>query len=201
MRAFASSLALVVALLACTEAPRTYTTPSPGYCATGGSRDCFCDGGIGRGACDTTGRLGPCVCEASQTLRTRRPCACRTGCCSAAICRAGGTDDACGLDGADCVRCAAGEACVARRCVARASSGLSLVIVSARIPTYVPFERTTLGWSWWDLGPRPPGASNTSPEIASQAPDPYVREASGRFRTVIAWNTYSPTWDEVVATG
>lgn len=90
---------------------------------------------------------------------------------------------------------------MARRCVARASSGLSLAIVSARVPTYVTFERPVLHWSWWDAGPLTPGGYRTSPEIASRAPDPYVRDASGRFRTVTAWNTYAPTWDEVVATG
>lgn len=155
-------------------------------CFRGQSVSCACDGGRGVRTCDTDGEWGECGC--SSVRRYDGACICTNGCCDVGACQVGNADEACGGDRQPCLRCGEGELCVGRRCVTAPATGLTLRVVSASVPSFDPLKP---GCSTWDCNLDPTGV----------APDVFVRERTGRFRTAVAWNLYAPIWDEAVASG
>ncbi len=161
---------------------------APPGCRLGESRVCTCERQWGRQSCVGVGSWGACACPISLPRGDGgTDCPCADGCCGDGVCRVGSSPDACGPIGQVCASCAAGEVCLGQRCRPASPSGLSLVIVSASLPSYDPTKR---GCSNWDC------FTGTD-----SAPDAFVRSTDGRFRSATASNDYEPVWDEVVATG
>lgn len=175
-------LALLVA-----GAPVACMSGDPEVCLRGQQVACACDGGRGLRVCDGSARWGECSC-ANVAPPQVGPCLCAAGCCGVGACLFGNAAEACGGDGQRCLPCAAGDLCVGRVCVAAPATGLTLRVVSASVPSFDPSKR---GCSNWDCGLDRTGA----------APDVFVRQRGGHFRTVVAWDLYAPVWDEDVATG
>ncbi len=154
-------------------------------CFHGQTASCACDGGRGMRVCDSDGQWGGCDCSSVRPYLGA--CLCENGCCDIGACRVGNVDEACGGDRQACLRCGEGELCVGRACVAAPATGLTLRVVSASVPSFDPLKPGCSSWDCLD----PTGS----------APDVFVRERTGRFRTAVAWDLYTPVWDEAVATG
>jgi len=179
-----AALLLAVALLACVSSGGDERVEV--VCATGETTICPCDGGFGTRTCNQLTRWDACSCD-NATRPDAGPCLCSSGCCAIGACRVGVTEEVCGGDGLACVRCGPGELCVNQGCVMPTTGGLTLRVVSATAPSFDPAKRSCLTWDCFDPG--------------GVAPDLFVRERGRRFRTTVAWNLYTPTWNEAVATG